>query len=315
MNCHDFETLLSRLQTGPLPDAAMRHLELCTECHELAQLAGFVEGWPHPPAARDFVNTVISQTSGSPCRQAERQLNAFLAESLDPQASELLQLHLDHCPACTGLAAALAQLEHSLPRLATLDPGPGFVDAVLAATLPMSVRLRRWWFKTWPRWVHRPRFSVELAYVATLIVVLASGMPWSPAGAMPRKVAELVRIEPVHHLQERVRQRLSPPANELNQRLKRRLATLKASRLVRRMAELPPAAQRSTRLATERGWSWGRAASRRIGTFLRWSASRLMKAEEFSSSTDTLPTNQPTTPPTQPSEESPDERIQPNDQP
>ncbi len=293
MNCHDFEALLSSLQTGPLPDAAMRHLELCAECHELAQLAGFVEGWPHPPAAPDFVTTVISQTSGSPCRQGERQLNAFLAESLDPQASELLQLHLDHCPACTGLAAALAQLEHSLPRLATLDPGPGFVEAVLAATLPMSVRLRRWWFKTWPRWVHRPRFSAELAFVATLIVVLVFGMPWSPAAAMPGKVIELVQRDPIHQLERKLQERLQGPVTTLEEEVTRQIEELRASWLAHQIVEIPATAERTTRVVANYTKSWIDLLGDRIGTFLQWAASQLTRTDEEHSSPPTEPTHSP----------------------
>ncbi len=309
MNCAEFEAqlddLLAEHGSGHFDRdrrrRAMRHLGGCHECLELARLAGLIEGWASQAAPEDLLAAVVQGTIGSPCRQAEEQLGDFVDGTLPAGEQELIRLHLELCPSCSGLATELAQLNEVLPRLATLDPGPGFVDRVLVATLPRSVRLRRWWSRNWPRWVRRPRFSVELAFVATLIVVLASGMPWSPAGAMPDKMAEWVRAEPVFQLQEQIRQRLSPPATELTQRLERRATALKRSELARRMAEMAHAALRPTRRATELGWNWSRAASRRLGTFFRWAASRLMNVEEQCSSPDT--------PPTESSEESHDERI------
>jgi predicted anti-sigma-YlaC factor YlaD len=157
MNCRELEDRLEALLDGEL-DAVerrrcARHLETCDSCRELT--APFVAA-ESPP--EDLVGTVLARTSGSPCGQAESLLGEWLEGETAHTDSELMRAHLATCADCRALAGAMTRLAVELPRLAELRPDSGFVDAVLAVTLPLGVRLRRWWKAVWPRWVQRPRW-------------------------------------------------------------------------------------------------------------------------------------------------------------
>ncbi len=200
MNCGQLERVLESLVAGGLAPAetaaARRHLDGCERCRDLVELARIALRPDDPAAAlppADFVPGVLLQTAGPGCGAAERALCAYVDGALAAEPAELVEAHLSRCAECRALASVLAALGSELPRLAEIRPDPGFVDAVLAATLPLDARLERWWRERWPRWVARPRFAVEAAYVTTLIFVLIFSTPGSPLEAMPRRAVEMAR--------------------------------------------------------------------------------------------------------------------------
>ena len=162
-----------------------------------------------PEEEEELIGAVIRRTSGGACARAEELLaerqswsfaphlrgtadarretrdtpeDAKLELCATPEASAtelaLLDAHLEHCSACAALARSLAVARDTLPSLASFDPGPSFTAAVLAATSraePVTVaeRLTAWW----NAWLARPRFALEAAYVATLLILVVAGNP------------------------------------------------------------------------------------------------------------------------------------------
>lgn len=166
------------------------------------------------------------------CHDAERWLEARLDGSLTPVRRATWDEHVVACPACADLAEVAAvvplaetpepppdllagilaatsgrspaahvflTLDSELPRLAEIDPGPGFTEAVLSRTSrrPGLFGWRRWqqrlgrWTEAWGRLIHRPRFAWEAAWCATLLLSpLASGLQ----GEM-EPVEELISIQ------------------------------------------------------------------------------------------------------------------------
>jgi len=147
------------------------------------------------------------------CEDFERRLEGWLGdEPLAPEARTACARHLASCSACrelVDLAVLAAEPGDSA------EPGPGFVEGVLARTVgaprldrrpdrravdppapspagpqPASAR-SRWtelrWTELWRSLVRRPRFAWEAAYVLTL--VLAPVALWSSA---PERTGELV---------------------------------------------------------------------------------------------------------------------------
>jgi hypothetical protein len=187
MKCPALEKNLGLYLQGSLADelrAEMRlHLQTCASCRELVAFAGnSIETQPDRP--REFLNSVLSRTSGSACVKA----CDLLCERIDnrPQVVDqhLLNGHLSTCPDCAVVAATLELMGNELPFLAEIDPGEAFAESVFlrtsrapATTDPWADRLRGWWGAL----IRRPRFSWEAAYVGTLLVVLALGNPLSPS--------------------------------------------------------------------------------------------------------------------------------------
>jgi putative zinc finger protein len=159
-----------------------------------------------------FVNDVLDRTSGSPCRRAAEllpDLNDGVLVDLDRQ---LVQAHLEHCTGCRTLAVTLGWLDPLLPKMAELDPGPAFTDRVLARTTQAALgvasgpvtepggfgpagvmdRLGRWWEQQ----ILRPIFPVQVAYAATVVLVLLVGTPLSPFREAPGKILESVQAGP-----------------------------------------------------------------------------------------------------------------------
>ena len=90
----------------------------------------------------------------------------------------------DHAAFCDGVLARTSEAEAlalELPGLAEMDPGPGFAERVLLRTSkrPAAERWRAQWAAFWRALVGRPRFAWEVAYAATLCLVLAAGSPLS----------------------------------------------------------------------------------------------------------------------------------------
>ena len=171
MDCARFEELLFAGLDTDLEaverEQMAQHEQGCARCRRLAEVVAG-NGEPAPPDVADgLAAAVFERTSG---------------------------------------AAALAQLQRELPRLAEADPGPRFVSSVLAATLghdaphaapssaradPAPARIRRPASHLvdlsglWQRLVQRPRLALEGSFVVTMLALLIFGMPSAPTAKGP----------------------------------------------------------------------------------------------------------------------------------
>ncbi|HTL97845.1 MAG TPA: zf-HC2 domain-containing protein [Holophagaceae bacterium] len=128
------------------------------------------------PADADLTEAILARTSGSPCARMRELACDFADGALDAERRMLAQAHLDHCPGCAALVAALGASAAVLPRFAEADPGPWFTQQVLRATVwaprPAS-RARAWWGKL----MRRPRIALEAAYLGTLAGFAGFSLP------------------------------------------------------------------------------------------------------------------------------------------
>ena len=212
MTCLEFLDRLDDLLTGRCAgderDAADRHARSCSRCATLLREARQASGANLAPAdtldagdAEDLVAAVLRRTSGdAACRRAEELMCALSFGAGDgggeqaPGAfdAQLLEAHLEHCRTCASLAEALQSAATVLPSLADVDPGAGFTARVLAATSraaagTLPARVGGWW----RQWLARPRFAFELAYVATLLLVIVVGNPIAPLQAASERTVSL----------------------------------------------------------------------------------------------------------------------------
>jgi hypothetical protein len=156
-----------------------------------------------------FVRDVLNRTSGSACDRACEQLSDLMDGSLAGMDRQLVQAHLEHCDPCRTLAVTLGWLEPLLPRMAEIDPGPAFTERVLdrttrrariedpATAVPdgaagLMDRVGRWW----ERQIPRPGFAAQVAYAATVILVLLTAVPGAPLKNAPGKALEFVQAGP-----------------------------------------------------------------------------------------------------------------------
>jgi hypothetical protein len=124
----------------------------------------------------DFTLGVLQRTSGSVCPRVESSLWDFSIGGSSPEETPLIAHHLEHCTRCRTLAEDLACLQEVLPSMADLEPGPSFTNGVLALTSGRSRRraeLRGRIVSWWNQMVERPLFSLEAAYLGTLILFFA----------------------------------------------------------------------------------------------------------------------------------------------
>ena len=156
-----------------------------------------------------FVRDVLNRTSGSACDRACEQLSDLMDGSLAGMDRELVQAHLGHCDPCRAVAVALGWLEPLLPQMAEIDPGPAFTARVLerttgrariedpATAVPSGAaglmdRAGGWW----SRQILRPGFAAQVAYAATVTLVLLTAVPGAPLRNAPGKALELVQAGP-----------------------------------------------------------------------------------------------------------------------
>ncbi len=157
----------------------------------------------------DFVRDVLARTSGSACDRACEQLSDLMEGTLEGMDRELVQAHLEHCDPCRSVAVTLGWLEPLLPGMAEIDPGPAFTSRVLAqttgrartvASFPAAPtgaaglmdRVGGWW----DRQILRPGFAAQMAYAATVILVLLTSVPGAPLKGVPGKALEAVQAGP-----------------------------------------------------------------------------------------------------------------------
>ncbi len=158
----------------------------------------------------DFVRDVLARTSGSACDRACEQLSDLMEGTLEGMDRGLVQAHLEHCDPCRSVAVTLGWLEPLLLGMAEIDPGPAFTARVLDQTTgrartvaPLSAvptgpaglmdRVGGWW----DRQILRPGFAAQVAYAATLILVLLTSVPGAPLKGVPGKALEIVQAGPM----------------------------------------------------------------------------------------------------------------------
>jgi anti-sigma factor RsiW len=174
MNCESLLDHATGFLDGSLarPDrkAVVRHLAGCADCRGLfAALAAA------PSEDPVLAGAILARTTGGVCDSARSRLCARVDGDLEPFDADLVDGHLRHCPDCAGLARALRVSAEELSRCAAIDPGPGFVEAILARTSgrPRPVPLAERWAAAVSRLLDRPRIAIEGAFAAMALV----GMP------------------------------------------------------------------------------------------------------------------------------------------
>jgi len=155
-----------------------------------------------------FTNGVLGRTSGQACDRAAEQLGDLMDNRLQGMDRQLVQAHLENCNGCRQLAVTMGWLTPLLPQMATIEPGPEFLDAVLARTTKarrpvmhtadptglagLMDRFGRWWEQQ----ILRPQFALQVAYVATVVLVLLTATPYSPFRNMPGQALQVVSAGP-----------------------------------------------------------------------------------------------------------------------
>jgi len=147
--------------------------------------------------------------------------------ALSHDDTQLVRMHLEHCRRCRTVSETLIWLGPVLAGMSRLDPGSDFTAAVLRQTSRRSpersgawrhvrngaragshagARARAWtrnartvadrWIRWWHAQIQRPRFALEAAYVATVLVLGLVATPVSPLREAPQKALVVVRSGP-----------------------------------------------------------------------------------------------------------------------
>jgi predicted anti-sigma-YlaC factor YlaD len=185
MNCESFDARLDALLEGRCSPAEWTegeaHLEACARCRQLFDAISGRAGNLDDEGHEALAAAVVERTSGSgrACASARARLCDFVDGELDPFDRELVEGHLARCADCTALADAVAEQARLLPAFATLAPRGGIVREVLAATSRKPVeptaseKIAAWIARA----AQRPRFSLEVAYVMTVLLLVVLGNP------------------------------------------------------------------------------------------------------------------------------------------
>jgi hypothetical protein len=183
MNCQDFDRRLEALLDGACGEGewleAESHLAGCPRCRALLEGAAGRGPVLDEAGQASLTASVMRKTAGDACGSARDRLCGFVDGVLEPFDRDLVAGHLSCCAPCAALADALARSAAVLPSFAALTPPGPFVFGVLAATSfrpaepsvldRLGERLRRA--------AMRPRFSLEVAYVLTLLLAIVFGNP------------------------------------------------------------------------------------------------------------------------------------------
>jgi hypothetical protein len=180
MKCRHFAGILADFQEGtlslPEQTAAVQHLEGCSSCRNLLAIARGDTNILPQKERENFVLATLDRTSGPVCPRVESNLWDFSGGDLGSEESQLMALHLDHCAGCRILAEDLAELQEVLPLILEIEPGQSFTGEVVARTSgrrrfhpDLRTRMHAWWNQV----VQRPLFSLEAAYLATLLLFFA----------------------------------------------------------------------------------------------------------------------------------------------
>lgn len=126
-----------------------------------------------------LTQAILARTSGGGCESARERLCDFVDDTLTPFDRSLVDGHLAHCSGCAALAAALTETAGVLSSFARLAPRSSVVGHVLSATSrrparpAFGERVSAWLVRT----AARPRFSLEVAYVLTVLLLVVLGNP------------------------------------------------------------------------------------------------------------------------------------------
>lgn len=183
MNCEAFERRLDDLLDGRCTADAWReaeaHLAGCPRCRRVFEAVSGRADDMDAAGHESLAGAIVARTSGGGCAAARDRLCDFVDGSLASFDRDLVGGHVDHCPACAELAAALAETASVLPSFATLAPRFAILPGALAATSRRPVRqtfgdrVAAWLAHA----AQRPRFSLEAAYVLTVLLLVVLGNP------------------------------------------------------------------------------------------------------------------------------------------
>jgi len=183
--CTRFQLELNDFLTGQLSEIqrleAEEHLTHCLACLDL--MAGSLGTTPN------LTELILQETTGNPCRDA--QLYHAMGSETPHDDAELALNHIQTCEPCTQMTQVMEQLSETLSNMKEMDPGPGFTQQVLAATLPVE-RTMNPWRRGLATIIKRPRFPMEFAYVAALLIFMiwkVTGIPHDLGGAFQEKAA------------------------------------------------------------------------------------------------------------------------------
>jgi len=153
-----------------------------------------------------FVQGVLGRTTGPACGRCLDLLPDLTDGALEDLDRQLAQAHLEHCTGCRAVAVTLGWLTPVLPGMAEIDPGEAFTSAVLDSTTRRKAweeagpggaaglmdRLGRWW----ERQILKPQFAAQMAYAATIVLVLLATVPGSPLRGAPGRALEVIQAGP-----------------------------------------------------------------------------------------------------------------------
>jgi len=205
MDCTRFDQRLDALLEGSCTAAewqkAETHARACPRCRSLLDAMAGRGNAQDEAAAEALAETVLARTSGAACDAARGRLADLVDGELAGIDRELVEGHLARCEPCAALADAMAQATALLPGFAELRPPADLAPAVFAATsrrpAPPSFdeRVAAWL----ARLAARPRFSLEAAYLCTLLIFIAVGNPVAAFRETSTKGRELAqpRVEQV----------------------------------------------------------------------------------------------------------------------
>ncbi len=199
--CRECRSRLDDFLTGDLPreqsEKLKSHLTGCKDCRENLAARSLPTNELHPQESLDLTAGILARTSGSACDRAHELLGDESDGALSELDRELLRSHLGHCCDCEALAAAMAWSGDLLPTMAEVDPDPAFLADVMrvtselenaAAPDPLRERLAEWW----QRLYRRPRISLELAYLGTMLLILLFALPFSPGKNAPSRALDAI---------------------------------------------------------------------------------------------------------------------------
>jgi predicted anti-sigma-YlaC factor YlaD len=186
MTCESFDARLDALIDGRCTQAewaeAEAHLAACARCRHLFDaMSGRADDDLDADGHEALAAAVVAKTNGSgrACASARERLCDYVDGSLEAFDRELIVGHLAHCGECSSLAEAVAEQTRVLATFASLAPHEGLTGAVLAATsrkqpVPTPAATIAAWLR---RAAQRPRFSLEVAYVMTVLMLVILGNP------------------------------------------------------------------------------------------------------------------------------------------
>ena len=203
MTCAEFETLVQRVFEGALAPGLMRDVERhAARCEACGELLRFVLDGHRPPSLSsrerdDLTGGILERTAGRTCARVEELLAQGAGGAIDGEDDGLVRAHLRHCRGCAALAGALQTLSTGLSELAEMEPGPRFVEDVLARTIRSAPSTRRIRSATawWSREIRRSRFPAELAYSMAMLIFLILQIPGAPR-TTPARGAGAAAVDP-----------------------------------------------------------------------------------------------------------------------